>query len=87
MEMARSRGLVIGVVVVALVALVVVGFFASGYLRYDYKTMNLGMFGAQQVRTDRLTGKTEIYSAGKWQPIEIQGGKVRFPQGTTIHVQ
>lgn len=87
MGMTRSRGLIIGVVVVALVALVVVGLFAPGYLRYDHKTMNLGMFGAQQVRTDRFTGKTEIYSAGKWQPIEIQGGKVRFPQGTTIHVQ
>ena len=78
--------MIIVVILVVLVVVAVTGFVTPGYLRYDYKTMGIGMFGAQQIRTDRFTGKTEIYGAGRWQPIEINGGNVRVPQGTTIRV-
>lgn len=87
MGMAGSRRVIIVVVLVAVVVLVVAGLVTPGFLRYDYKTMNMGMFGSQQIRTDRLTGKTEIYGAGKWQPIEFKDGQVRVPQGTTMRVK
>ena len=86
--MARSRTLIIvAAVVLVLVVVGVVGFITPGYVRYDYKTMDMGMFGAQQIRTDRFTGKTEIQGAGKWQPIEINKGKISVPQNTTIQVK
>jgi len=60
-------------VLVAAFVLSVVGFLTPGYLRYDYKKMNMGMFGAQEIRTDRFTGKTQVLGDKKWQPIEING--------------
>ena len=83
-----NRNVVVALVIVlVLVVLVFIGFVSPGYVHYGYKTMNLGMMGVQRIRTDRFTGKTEIYGAGKWQPIEINGGTVNVPAGTTIHVQ
>lgn len=85
--MAAKRKVVITVVVLVLVVVAFAAFVAPGFVRYGYKSTDLGMFGTQQIRTDRFTGKTEIYGAGKWQPIDINGGNVSVPQGTSIGVQ
>jgi hypothetical protein len=85
---AANRKVLIAVAVVVVVAaLAFAALVAPGFARYDYTQTNLGMFGTQQIRTDRFTGMTEIYGAGKWQPIEIQGDNMQVPQGTTIQVK
>jgi hypothetical protein len=80
-----NRRLIV-IVILVIAGLGVVGFITPGYVRYERKTMQLGMFGTQTIRTDRFTGKQQIYGGGKWQPIEINGGKMKIPAGTEIMV-
>ena len=81
-----KRWLIAAAVFVVLAATAVVGFVTPGYWRYKHDQMQLGMFGVQEIRTDRFTGKKQVYGAGKWQPIEINGTKVYIPAGTEIMV-
>jgi len=55
-------------------------------LTWENKVINLGFFGPQKIRTNRITGVSEIYGAdGKWSPITIkENGNVNIPAGTKI---
>jgi len=82
-----KRKVILVLVVLVLVMFAVGGFVTPGYLRYKHRKMDMGMFGTQEIRTDRFTGRTQVYGDGKWQPIEIKGNEVRIPPGTTIEVK
>jgi hypothetical protein len=83
---AKNHKVVAVLIVLVLIVLVIVGFITPGYLRYDFKEMDTGIFGVHEIRTDRFTGTTEIYGAGKWQPVKVNGNGVDLPAGTTIEV-
>jgi hypothetical protein len=52
---------------------------------YVYGKKDLGMFGVQEIRTDRFTGKHEINADGFWQPIGVSpSGEVTIPPGTLL---
>jgi len=81
-----KRWLSVAVVLAVLAATGVIGFVTPGPLRYKHEQMQLGMFGVQEIRTDRFSGNKQVYGAGKWQPIEINGNKIHIPAGTEIMV-
>jgi hypothetical protein len=54
--------------------------------QYQYRTMNLGMLGPQEIREARFTGETQVCGAGVWQKIEISGDRVTIPGGIHIMV-
>ena len=82
-----NRKIVVVLVGFGLLVMVVVGFITPGYIRYKYQKMSMGMFGTQEIRTDRFTGKKQIYGSDNWQPIEIDGDNVHIPEGTQIIVR
>ncbi|MGE5389657.1 MAG: hypothetical protein ACM3PE_01200 [Deltaproteobacteria bacterium] len=78
----KIQGVIIGLV---LVGVLLFGWFVWPS-HYEYKNMDMGMFGMQKIRTDRFTGESEIYGDGKWQPIEINGTNISIPAGTNLVV-
>ena len=55
---------------------------------YIFENVSLGFFGTQSIRTNRFTGKKEIYGDKVWQPIIITPeGNVTIPEGTRIVTQ
>jgi hypothetical protein len=71
-------------VIILLISLVAFGWFVWPS-HYTYTQKRIGVFGLQEIRTDRLTGKHEINTLGAWLPIEISPkGEVIIPPGTLL---
>jgi hypothetical protein len=52
---------------------------------YNYSKKQIPMFGLQEIRTDRFSGRHEINADGFWQPIEMTPtGEVILPPGTLL---
>jgi hypothetical protein len=54
--------------------------------KYEYSTINMSMFGQQEIRKNKSTGETQIWGAGKWQKIVVSGDQWTLPGGTQIAV-
>jgi len=81
-----KRRIVVASAVITLVALAVAGFVTPGYVRYEHQTMQLGIFGIQEIRTDRFTGRKQVYGGGRWQDIDIDGNKITIHPGTQLEI-
>lgn len=49
--------------------------------KYEYSTINMSMFGQQEIRKNKSTGETQIWGAGKWQKIVVSGDQWTLPGG------
>jgi hypothetical protein len=54
--------------------------------KYQYSTINMSMFGQQEIRKNKSSGETQIWGAGKWQKIVVSGDQWTLPGGTQIAV-
>lgn len=75
--------LLIALLVIEVVTLVVWSLLSP---KYEYSTLNMSMFGQQEIRKNKSTGETQIWGAGKWQKIVISGDQWTLPGGTQISV-
>jgi len=79
-----GKGAKLAAAIVVLSAVGGVAFWCFGPDRYTYQEMNLGMFGVQKTRTSIDTGKTEVFSCGERQSIDIDGSHLTIPAGTRL---